>query len=150
MAEIPQTVVSPPASSNSTKCWLYVDIFVEKLLLKLFKGKRSDLYDFLQKNGNFNPDSFLYKNPNSLALGELRAIMFKMYMYENGGQKMALQTQKFDLSDFRLKSKLLHYQKKIFFNLKPKQVNFKKEKEILFSKKCFYKNKIKTKIKCSR
>ena len=55
-------------------------------------------------------------------MGELRGIIFKMYMFENGGQKMTLQTQKFDLSDFRLKSKLLHYHKKIFFNLKPKQV----------------------------
>jgi hypothetical protein len=127
LAEIPQTVVSPFIPSTSTKCWLFVDIFIEKLLLKLFKGQRSDLYDFLQKNGNLNPESFLFKNPNSLAMGELRAIAFKMYMFENGSQKMTLKTQKFDLSDFRLKSKLLHYHKKIFFNIKPKQVkNLKK------------------------
>ena len=111
---------------------MMLDINLGCAIAKFFKGKRSDISEYIKANNlnikieqmsrgkkgrsikNERARYFLYKNPAYVCFAKLKRVNFKFMMRESGGKLMKLIVEKINLADFR-EGSLLHTNKWVLF-----------------------------------
>ena len=107
----PNPAVAEAWEIKNLNIWQLLDISIGDAFLKVYKGKREDVKEYINKNGDNMREKYfenanLFKNPASICMLRLKHVAYRFFMRESGGKIHKVYVGSLDLLDFRMGSKL--------------------------------------------